>query len=374
VELSEVEGEKPLTVLLEYPRRSEAFARRVEMSVPVSPKADKIRVAIAGASSFAQGMHLPNMVILRKDYALRAVMSRTGANARAVATQYQAAYCTTDYEEILKDDQVDLVMITTRHDLHGHMALQALRAGKHTFVEKPLTLQESELAEIEQFYADNPDGPLLMVGFNRRFAPAIQAIRQILEQRTTPIIANYRMNAGFIPPDHWVHGAEGGGRNLGEACHIYDLFNSLCGGAKDIEVNAYSIDPVSKQWHKNDNFVATIKYADGSVCTLTYTALGDKSYPKEKMEVFADGKVIVMNDYKTVQIHGGKHKGWASKAEQKGQLQELEALADTLLRGKPWPICLTEQIQATRIGFEVEQQIFLLHDGNAAIEVMTCAV
>ena len=209
---------------------------------------------------------------------------------------------------------------------------------------------------------------------NRRFAPAIQAIRQILEQRTTPIIANYRMNAGFIPPDHWVHGAEGGGRNLGEACHIYDLFNSLCGGAKAIAVNAYSIDPVSEQWHKNDNFVATIKYADGSVCTLTYTALGDKSYPKEKMEVFADGKVIVMNDYKTVQIHGGKHKGWASKAEQKGQLQELEALADTLLRGKPWPICLTEQIQATRIGFEVEQQISLLRDGKAAIEVMTCAV
>ena len=373
-EALKVEGEKPLMVLLEYPLRSAALSRRVEMSVPVSHKADKIRVAIAGASSFAQGMHLPNMVILRKDYALRAVMSRTGANARAVATQYQAAYCTTDYEEILKDDQVDLVMITTRHDLHGHMALQALHAGKHVFVEKPLTLQESELADIEQFYADNPDGPLLMVGFNRRFAPAIQAIRQILEQRTTPIIANYRMNAGFIPPHHWVHGAEGGGRNLGEACHIYDLFNSLCGGAKAIAVNAYSIDPVAKQWHKNDNFVATIKYADGSVCTLTYTALGDTSYPKEKMEVFADGKVIVMNDYKTVQVHGGKHKGWSSKAAQKGQLQELEALADTLLRGKPWPISLAEQIQATRIGFEVEQQISLPCAGKAAIEAMICAV
>ena len=213
-----------------------------------------------------------------------------------------------------------------------------------------------------------------MVGFNRRFAPAIQAIRQILEQRTTPIIANYRMNAGFIPPDHWVHGAEGGGRNLGEACHIYDLFNSLCGGAKAIAVNAYSIDPVTKQWRKNDNFVATIKYADGSVCTLTYTALGDTSYSKEKMEVFADGKVIVMNDYKTVQVHGGKHKGWSSKAAQKGQLQELEALADTLLRGKPWPISLAEQIQATHIGFEVEQQISLPCAGKAAIEAMICAV
>lgn len=352
------EGEKPLMVLLQYPPRSAALSRRVEMHPPVSQKTGKIRVAIAGASSFVQGMHLPNMVILRKDYELRAVMSRTGANARALATQYQAAYCTTDYEEILKDDQVDLVMITTRHDLHGRMALQALRAGKHAFVEKPLTLQAHELAEIEQFYAENADGPLLMVGFNRRFAPAIQTILQSLEKRTTPIIANYRMNAGFIPPEHWVHGAEGGGRNLGEACHIYDLFNALCGGAKEIAVNAYAVDPVSKQWHKNDNFVATIKYEEGSVCTLTYTALGEKSYSKEKMEIFADGKVIVMDDYHTVHIHSGRDKKWSSKAAQKGQLQELAALADTLLRGKPWPISLAEQIQATRIGFEVEHQIF----------------
>jgi predicted dehydrogenase len=225
-------------------------------------------------------------------------------------------------------------------------------------VEKPLTLKVEDLAELEQFYAEKPNGPLLMVGFNRRFAPAMQTIRQILEQRTTPIIANYRMNAGFIPPDHWVHGPEGGGRNIGEACHIYDIFNSLCGGAKEVAVNAYSIDPASKQWNKNDNFVATIKYEDGSVCTLTYTALGDKSYPKEKMEVFADGKVIVMDDYKSVTVHGGKHKGWSDKTVQKGQLQELEMLADTLLRGKLWPISLSEQIQATRISLEVERQIF----------------
>jgi predicted dehydrogenase/threonine dehydrogenase-like Zn-dependent dehydrogenase len=353
-----VQGDKPLMVLLQYPSRREALMRRVAMKSTVVKKANKIRVAIAGASSFVQGMHLPNMVILRNDYELRAIMSRTGANARGVATQYQAVYCTTDYEEVLRDDQIDLVIITTRHDLHGQMALQALRAGKHAFVEKPLTLKVDELAEIEQFYVEKPDGPLLMVGFNRRFAPAMQTIRQILRPRTTPIIANYRMNAGFIPPEHWVHGLEGGGRNIGEACHIYDLFNSLCGGSKEVSVNAYSIDPVSKQWNKNDNFVATIKYADGSVCTLTYTALGDKSYPKEKLEIFADGKVIVMDDYKTVTVHGGKHKGWSDKTAQKGQLQELQVLADTLLRGKPWPISLSEQIQATRISLEVERQIF----------------
>ena len=349
-------GDKPLLVLLEYPERNGLRITRVPLRT-VEAKPGKIRVALAGASSFAQGMHLPNMVKLRDRFTLQAVMSRTGANARAVATQYEAAYCTTEYEDILKDDEVDLVMVTTRHDLHGSMVLQALRAGKHVFVEKPLALHEEEIAEIERFYAEHPNGPLLMVGFNRRFSPAMQTIRSILANRTTPIIANYRMNAGYIPLDHWVHGPEGGGRNIGEACHIYDLFNSLAGASHVEAVNAYSITPSSKQWARNDNFVATLKYADGSICTLTYTALGDKSYPKERMEVFADGKVLVMDDYKSVTVHGGKHKGWSSAAMQKGQLEELDALSATLLKGATWPISLEEQLQTSRLSLQVERQI-----------------
>jgi predicted dehydrogenase/threonine dehydrogenase-like Zn-dependent dehydrogenase len=349
-------GDKPLLVLLEYPERQGLRITRVPLRT-VEAKPGKIRVALAGASSFAQGMHLPNMVKFRDRFVLQAVMSRTGANARAVATQYEAAYCTTEYDEIIKDDEVDLVMVTTRHDLHGSMVLQALRAGKHVFVEKPLALHEEEIREIERFYAEHPNGPLLMVGYNRRFSPAMHTIRSILANRTTPIIANYRMNAGYIPLDHWVHGPEGGGRNIGEACHIYDLFNSLTGTPQVEAVNAYSITPSSKQWARNDNFVATLKYADGSVCTLTYTALGDKSYPKEQMEVFADGKVLVMDDYKSVTVHGGKHKGWSSAAMQKGQLEELDALSATLLKGASWPISLEEQLQTSRVSLQVEHQI-----------------
>lgn len=360
------EGEKPLLVLLEYPERDGIRGTQVALRMPEA-KSGKIRVALAGASSFAQGMHLPNMVKLRDRFILRAVMSRTGANARAVATQYEAAYCTTDYADILKDGDVDLVLIATRHDLHGSMVLQALRAGKHVFVEKPLTLREDELSEIRRFYAENRNGPLLMVGFNRRFSPAMTAVRRVLENRTTPIIANYRMNAGYIPLDHWVHGSEGGGRNIGEACHIYDLFSSLTGGAKVDAVSAFSITPRSSQWSRNDNFVATLKYADGSVCTLTYTALGDKSYPKERLEVFADGKVIVMDDYKSVTVHGGKHKGWSAPAMQKGQLEELEALADTMLNGAAWPISLEDQLQASRVSFDVEARINCGVSNNGAV-------
>ncbi|MBL8470186.1 MAG: bi-domain-containing oxidoreductase [Rhodocyclaceae bacterium] len=349
-------ADRPLLVLLEYPERPGVRATRVALR-STAPRSGTLRVALAGASGFAQGMHLPNMVKLRDRYCLRAVMSRTGANARAVATQYGAAYCTTEYGEILADPEVDLVMIATRHNLHAELVVQALRAGKHVFVEKPLALNEAELARIEAFYAGQPDGPLLMVGFNRRFSPALLAVQRILAGRTSPIIANYRMNAGYIPAEHWVHGPEGGGRNIGEACHVYDAFNFLTGGAAVEQVDAQAIGAGADPWRRNDNFVATMRYSDGSLCTLTYTALGSKSYAKEKLEIFADGKVVVMDDYKSVSVHGANHRGWLSQASDKGQLQELEALAEALKHGRPWPISLAAMLQSTRVSFAVEQRM-----------------
>ncbi len=348
--------DKPLLVLLKYPEREDYRKTRVLMRSSVI-KNSKIHIALAGASSFAQGMHLPNLAKLRDKFTLHAVMSRTGANAKAVATQNEALYCTTDYKEILKDDNIDLVMITTRHDLHGPMVLQALEAGKHVFVEKPLALNENELKKIEEFFLTNPKGPLLMVGFNRRFSPAMQTISKVLKNRITPILANYRMNAGYIPMDHWVHGPEGGGRNIGEACHIYDLFNFLIGSSEIEEVAAYSITPSSSQWTRNDNFVAILRYSDGSICTLTYSSLGAKSYPKERLEIFTDGKVIEMDDYKRVSIHGGKHKGWNSSVTDKGQFNELIALSDTLTMGNGWPISIDNLINVSRTSFEIERQI-----------------
>jgi predicted dehydrogenase/threonine dehydrogenase-like Zn-dependent dehydrogenase len=363
------DGEKPLMALLAYPSRAGAASEhRIDISQRHSSPSGRIRVALAGASSFAQGMHLPNLAVLRNDFEMRAVMSRTGANAKAVATQCDASYCTTDYADILKDPQVDLVLVATRHNLHGRMVIDALRAGKHVLVEKPLTLFPEDLAEIEAFYSANPSGPLLMTGFNRRFSPAVRHIQALLMGRSTQIIANYRMNVGHVPAGSWAQGPEGGGRNLGEACHIYDLFNSLVGGVPITSLDATAIDPKGAQWRRNDNFIATLKYADGSVCSLTYTALGAKGYPKERMEIFADGKVLSLDDYKSVEVHGSRAKGWTSISVDKGHLQELEALADTLLRGKPWPIPLAEQLQATRIAFSVERQIG--GDGMSAADAL----
>jgi len=347
-------SEKPLMVFLQYPSRPDNQPRKtVFRTAPGKP--GRTRVAVVGAGGFAQGTHLPNLVKLRNRYEIRAVMSRSGLNAVNAARQYEAAYATTEFEEILGDAQVDLVIICTRHDLHGPLALRALRAGKHVLVEKPLCIKPAELGDIKNFFSEGGDKPVLMTGFNRRFAPPVRLAHQWLEKRHTPLIINYRMNAGYIPLDHWVHGKEGGGRNIGEACHIYDLFNFLV-GSEVASVRATTVSPASRKWSRSDNFVATLSYADGSIATLTYTALGSTDYPKEQMEIFADGKVIFLDDFKAIKIVGANHRGWQSGAPEKGQLQELQALGECVESGIEWPIPLNQQIAATEISFKIEAQ------------------
>jgi predicted dehydrogenase/threonine dehydrogenase-like Zn-dependent dehydrogenase len=347
--------EKPLLALLEYPARRDAATRTVRLR-SVAARPGVVRVALVGAGGFAQGSHVPNLLKLRDRFELRAVVSRTGATAKAVATRAEAAYATTDLDEVLADPQIDLVLIATRHDLHVAQTLQSLRADKHVFVEKPLALNEEGLDAIESFYADR-DAPLLMTGFNRRFSPSAVRARELLAGRTTPLIAEYRMNAGYIPLDHWVHGSQGGGRNIGEACHVYDLFDSLVGSDVEVEsVSAHGIRADGTRLSASDNFVATVAYADGSLCTLTYTALGNREHPKEQMELFADGTVLTLDDYKSLRV-SGRGSGWRGTTQHKGHVEELEALANALRDGGPWPISLGEQLRAMRIAFAVEQQI-----------------
>lgn len=347
-------GDKPLVVLLEYPETAASSSTVTLRQTPATK--EKIKVALVGAGAFAQGMHIPNMTKLKDSFELHSVMSRTGSNAMAIAKLNSAKYATTDYEQVLNDPEVDLLIISTRHNLHAPMVLQGLKAGKNVFVEKPLTITREELDAIQAFYDANPKAPLLMTGFNRRFSPPLQRAREILATRTTPMIVNYRMNAGYIPLDHWVHGAEGAGRNIGEGCHLYDLFNSLT-QAKVLSVDASSIQPSSKQWNRNDNFVATIRYDDGSICNLIYTALGNKAHPKEQMEIFCDNKVITMDDYKSLKVTGGNYKEWTSTGPQKGHIEELTALAKCLQKGGEWPIALWDQIQTTDISLQVESLI-----------------
>lgn len=347
-------GERPLVVVLSYPAPQAALSRRIAIGTPRPGRSGAVQVGILGAGSFLQAVHLPNMLGMPDSFRIRAVASRTGTTAKAVAERVGADYAATDIEQVLADDAVGLVVIGTRHDLHGPLVLKALQAGKAVLVEKPLCLTETELAAIEDFYAAHPDGPLLLTGFNRRFSPAVRRMGALLAGRSTPLLATYRMNAGYLPSDHWTQGPEGGGRNLGEACHVYDLFCALT-GSQPVSVQAAAVRPAGKQWRTDDNFAATIAFADGSVCSLAYTALGAKDHAKERAEVFADGLVLSLDDYRTLTVAGRKVKGWQG-ATDKGHKALMAALAEAI-KGGAWPIPLDQQIAASRIALQVQAQV-----------------
>jgi len=293
-------------------------------------------------------------------------MNRSPHNAQAVMRQYQAAFSTSDFDELLEDSDSDAVLISTRHDSHLDMTLAALKKDKNVLVEKPLCLTETGLEKIKEFYSVvgseshaeyKVDKPILMVAYNRRFAPQIIKIKASLEKSKHPIIINYIMNAGYISKESWIHGKEGGGRNLGEACHVYDLFNYLVGSDYE-STNVHRIPSADNA--SSDNFCVSIKYKNGSIANLTYTSMGSSLFPKETMSIFVDGKTLILNDYSELIIHDGK-KIVESITQDKGHKTELYLFADGVLNGY-WPIPLDEILLASRISFDVEKQIRCSHE------------
>ena len=348
---------KPLMVLLSYPKppvTPESLTRRVANPRAQRSDSGKVRIALVGAGGFAKGMHLPNLQALHSKFSLHAVVSRTGHNASATAAQFAASYSTTDYSAVLADPDIDAVLIATRHDLHSMMVIQALDAGKHVLVEKPLAVSREQLLEVSSWFANQAgDVPVLLTGFNRRFSRYARRIQELTAGRAGPMILNYRMNAGHLPPSHWAHGSEGGGRNIGEACHIYDLFTFLT-NSRVGRVEAVAATPKTRYYGPSDNFTAVMAFEDGSVASLTYTAFGSSEHPKEELEVFVDGKVISLSDYKTLIVKGSKAKGMTTTLSEKGQKAELEAFGSVALSGGDWPIPLWQQVQAMEIAFAVD--------------------
>lgn len=350
--------EKPLMLLLDYgcelPGFEGAPPASFPRSVPVAPLRStdsRIRTAVVGAGNYALGMHLPNLQALGELFSVHAICSRTGTRAKAAAEQYQATYATTDYLEVMADGDVDLVVLCTRHNLHGEQVLQALQAGKHVLVEKPLCLTGEELDAIAAFYASPGAKPLLAVGFNRRFAPHVQAVAKASSSRTSPLFLRYRMLAGYLPQDHWTHGPEGGGRIVGEACHVVDLLRSLTRSPAR-SVSAASLHPADGQYSASDNKILTIEYEDGSVAGIEYCALAAPGLPKELLEVHFDGKTLVMDNFQSLTGHGVKVPALPLPQPDKGQLSMLRELGLALTgRRAGWPIPLDELLETTAITF-----------------------
>ncbi|MBA7682310.1 Inositol 2-dehydrogenase/D-chiro-inositol 3-dehydrogenase [subsurface metagenome] len=352
------EGERPIAVLLIYPTEERLQSTKLEKKTAIIPKARKkeglINVALIGAGNFARSAHLPNLQKLSNLYHIHSIVSRTGSTAKEIAKQYKANYCTTDYKEVLKDEEVDMVLIATRHNLHAPMAMEAAKAGKTIFLEKPLALNQEELNELVTVLQQTQVP--FMVGFNRRFSPCAVRAKEVISKRQNPIIVNYRVNAGYILIDHWVHTEEGGGRIIGEACHMFDLFNYLTDSSVE-SVTASAITPRTANISSRDNFTATLKYLDGSICTLTYTALGAREAGKEYIEIYADGKTLIIDDFKTLRILGLKTKGINSNVSQKGHREELIEFAKYIKGQTDLPISMEQMVSATVVSFSVDDMV-----------------
>jgi predicted dehydrogenase len=365
--------EKPLAVLLKYDCEKYIKKPSIERKILVPTKEKKIEgkigVGIIGAGSFVQSVHLPNLKNLNKYYHLRAVATQHGERAKFLSQEYGMNYASTDYKELLRDPQIDLAFIGTRHNLHYSMVIDALKSGKAVFVEKPLCLTREELESIKEEVVRNKMP--VIVGFNRRYAPFIIAIKQKLQRLSRPYFIQYRVNAGFVGKDSWIQNpAIGGGRVIGEACHFFDLFNFLIGEdieVKDICVNSIPVN--DKNVIAHDNFAVSILYNDGSLAVLTYTSLGDEKFPKEKMEVFASNKAFILNDYLGLEVYGinpeelkigqGKIKRNSIRlsVQDKGLKQELVELARFMKGETSGIIEFGEVISAMELTFEIDRAI-----------------
>ncbi len=312
-----------------------------------------VRVALAGTGSFAMAMHLPNLMHLKEQFCLWAVMNNTGPSAKHAMEKYGARYATSDYNRILEDEEVDLVMICTTHATHATMALQALRKGKHVFVEKPLAVSMEELDQYRKFYQEERSGPLFMTGFNRRFSPYMKEVRKKTSKRINPLMIHYRMNAGRPPDSHWLYSE--GGRIIGEACHLIDLFSFLT-ESKIKSIYSECMVPKTEQYHMDDNRVISLSYEDGSVAVLEYFATGSKALSKEYMEVHFDGSSIVMDDYRSMKGYGLEMKEMKTRKSEKGHREEMEELYKVLRGDKQtWPISLESMIETTEATIQLSK-------------------
>ena len=343
-------GSTSLAVLLKYPAASEAsggavkFAPQRKLAVAAPRKLDgRLRVALLGAGNLARWAHLPNLQRSAIGQ-LHAVCSVSGARGKQYAMRFGASYCTTEYDEILTDPDIDVVLIVSRNQHHASQALAALNAGKHVFLEKPMALTEEECRQLNQ--AVKTSRRSLTVGFNRRFAPYYIEMKAVLSKRQTPAVINCRVNSPGISGKYWMADPEIGGAILGEACHFTDLMYWLL-DSEPIRVTATSLpqglaDPIGE-----NNMVATFAFADGSIANLTYCTVGSRTSGGERVEVYAPGIAAVTEDFKWLQIRGTRRTTRSRWWPDKGYAVQLEGFLADLKAGREPAVDVVDGTRST---------------------------
>jgi predicted dehydrogenase len=358
-DLASTEGATPLAVLLRYPDDNRPLpdppdAARISVRGHRKVPAGVARYALIGAGAFGTSMLVPQMAKRKDRFFLRGVVSRNTTTAGNFARTNQVEVLATGIDEVLNDPAFDLMVIATRHHEHADQAIRVLEAGKHVVVEKPLAITWEQLDRVTSCYEGLAEKPLLMVGFNRRFSPALQKLKQVVAERRSPLIVNYRLNGGYIPLDHWIQGAHGGGRNVGEACHMYDVFRFLA-DQPVAGISASPINPGSLPYLRTDNFCATLTYEDGSVGNLVYTALGPKlGLPKERIEVCCDGEAYIVDDFKSLVRASDGEVLWQSDIVDKGHFEQLSRFGDAIANGLEAPIGFGEIIETSAVALHID--------------------
>lgn len=336
-----------LGVLLTYPAQQLSSDPVIRFNRATEKLENRITIGVLGAGLFANATLLPALKKV-KDVELVGIASAGGLHAAHSGKKFGFRYVCSDDEQILNDPEINTVLILTRHDSHADLAVRALQAGKHVFVEKPLALNSEQLSVISNQLSVSSE-QLLMVGFNRRFAPLAKSLSSFILPRTEPLYAHYRINAGYIPLNHWTHDPEqGGGRIIGEGCHFIDFLTFLAGSAP-VSVSAATLPNGGK--YREDNVSMTFTFADGSVGVVDYLANGDKSFPKERAEVFCGGQIAVLDDFRILQTtKDGKKKESKLASQDKGHFNEMQALVSAIRGGQP-PIPYEQLIGVTKASF-----------------------
>lgn len=350
-----ITGEKRepyLGVLIRYPQDEREPATRLKL-VSTKPQTEgQIRIGVLGVGTFALGTLIP-AIRSCDGVVLEGICASNGARAKSAAGKFGFGFCTSDEQKTISNPNINTVVIATRHHLHAQQVVRALESGKHVFCEKPLCLSETELREIEA--AHNHHGGNLMVGFNRRFAPMAKQMKSFLGNSSGPLVMHYRVNAGMLPKDHWINDSEqGGGRILGEVCHFVDFLSFLCGAAP-VNVEARAIP----RGLEDQDVAIQIGFSDGSTGAIHYVCSGDRVFGKERVEVFGNGAVAVLDDFRRLELvrHGRKqvHRAWLR--QDKGHRAEWQEFAASVRNGSPAPISFKDICATTLATVRIAESV-----------------
>ena len=330
-------------ILLKY--GESAKKSKIFVSTDKTPNSD-INIGIIGAGSFAQSYLLPYAKGLAN---FDTVVTRTGLNSKNVAQKFSFNTSSTSATDIFDNKSINSVFIATRHNTHSEYVIGALKSKKHVFVEKPLAMSYDELDLIIKEYRSSQQ--ILMVGFNRRFAPISLRLKDEFRNIGDPLVMNFRINAGFIPKEHWSQTDAGGGRIIGEICHFIDLMQYFSDSIP-VKVYADCVDSINSNSKNEDNIVITIKFSNGSIGTLTYIANGDKSMPKERYEVSAANSIFVINDFKDGFLYRNNNSR-RIKIAGKGHKEEVHSFLNAIRKGGDSPISFESLCYTTLTTFKV---------------------